>query len=138
MKTIMTVFVMSVMLMASTSWALDVNVGPYFDGFKDVTGYTRNLSSNEVPRAATGLCGSTLARVSHNGQWLADLLSPCAFGATTLTGESNPTAILGAEAINFLGMRVGLGYNTNDSKWSVFFGISLTGAAGQLTKAATP
>ena len=118
----------------SAAYALEFKVGPYFTEFKDVTAYHRNFGKDEVSRMATGLAGSTLAKLSHKDVWIADVFTPYVMGGTTVSGQANPTAIFGAEIINLMGLRFGVDYNTEDAKWGMVFGVSLTGLAQQFTK----
>ena len=140
MKKLMGMFLVSMMLVlgySGISHALDFKVGPFFTQFRDVTAYHRNFGKDEVPRMATGIAGSTLAKMNHNGVEIASFFTPFVMGGTTVTGEARPTAIFGAELINLMGLRFGVDYNTDDSKWGMMFGISLTGLAEQFANTPT-
>ena len=123
-------------VLATRSEAVEFKVGPYTDGTAAVTAYAHDFSRTGTSRAATGICGMTLARVSYQGKWIADVFTPCALGATTIQGEASPTGLIGAELVNVLGLRGGVYYNTADADhrltWTL--GINLLGLTNKVAQ----
>ncbi len=140
MKNILLAVAVLSFMMAGPTWALDFNVGPYYDGPEDVTQFVKDIGHSQTSRMATGVCNGVFAKVENDGKWIADVLSPCAFGAASYQAEdqADASALFGVQIINFMGIRFGVYRQVagadGSAGWVYGGGISLTGAAGQLLK----
>lgn len=128
-------------LFTMNAQAIDLQLAPKGE-IRDVTSYAIGLDRSS--RAATGLCGGSLASFSHEGRWIGNLLTPCVFGGVIVdSGEqSNTSAILGLEMVNLLGIRFGMGYVTegshNENDWTYLVGISLSDLGKRLVEDKSP
>ena len=125
-------------LFVSPAGAVNFNIGPYYDGPQDVTQFVKDLGSDKTSRLATGVCNGILAKVENDGKWIADLLSPCAFGAAAYQAgdEADATILFGAQLINIMGLRFGVYRQVagadGSSGWVYGGGISITGMSDKL------
>ena len=122
---------------------LKFSLGPFTENTgAAVTAYAKDFGKGSAARVATGLCGGTLFRVTNQGKWLADLITLCGLGATTVQGEASPTALIGGELINLMGLRLGVYYNTetkpSGANWAEHFtwtiGVNLLAGATNLAR----
>src|SRR5574341_210382 len=87
----------------------DVAIGPFTANTATPTAY---LKGSDLSYTAQGVAGMTLARITYQDRWVADLFTPQGFGAVSNTGAA--TAVGGVELLNLLGIRIGAGYVLNE------------------------
>jgi hypothetical protein len=83
---------------------------------------------------AQGMCGASLVAMTHKEKIAARAFTPCLFGSVTIEDDAETDGIVGVEALNLLGVRVGGGYKIDTQEWVAFFGVSLSGLGRQLTE----
>ncbi len=104
------------------------DLGPFYDPVQDVTGYARSVTGEKPDLATTGICKITLAKLTNQDRWIADFISPCGVLGFATEQDSNGTALVGGQIMNFLGLRFSAYYDpmTRGKLKDNFYGGNIT------------